>query len=251
MKDVVTEENYKQIVLKRMIALCWVFLLICFIVKIFGGNFFNVVCSNENFINVCDTIDNSFILYFLVSFVFNYTMSILFIVSVDSKLKPTKFQFFYLLIVCITISLLKVYFINANLHSLVSVLDILHIFSFIFAVKRKTNLLSAMVQYIIFMAISNFTKGFSLNISNEPILVSLIMSIDVLIMLALLYLYSIKKGDIFMGALFIFLSKEPEQLEAYKKVLTDNHNKKVAKLNVKHDNKVAKIDARIKKINKK
>lgn len=249
MKEVVA--NYRNTLLKRMIILCWIFLFICFVVKIFGGNFFNVVCSNKNFINICNLIDNSFILYFIVSLIFNFSMSILFIVAIDSKLKPSKLQVLYLLIICSVISFLKVYFINTELYAYVNILDILHIISFVFVVKRKSNLISAMVQYIIFMAISNFTKGFSLNISNEPILVSLIMSIGVLIMLALLYLYSNKKGDIFMGALFIFLSKEKAQLEAYKKVLTDNHNKKVAKLNVKHDNKVAKIDARIEKINKK
>lgn len=38
-KEVVTEDNYKQIVLKRMIIICWVILFVCFIIKIFGGDF--------------------------------------------------------------------------------------------------------------------------------------------------------------------------------------------------------------------
>jgi hypothetical protein len=48
-----------------------------------------------------------------------------------------------------------------------------------------------------------------------------------------------------------FLSKSKEQLEAYKKVVVDGHIKKVARINNKHDRKVAKIDARIEKIDKK
>ena len=44
---VVTEDNYKQVVLKRMIALCWVLLGVCFVVKIFGGNFFAFVGESE------------------------------------------------------------------------------------------------------------------------------------------------------------------------------------------------------------
>ena len=43
---VVTNDNYKQKVLQRMILVCWIILLICFVIKLFGGNFFAFVGSS-------------------------------------------------------------------------------------------------------------------------------------------------------------------------------------------------------------
>ena len=39
---VTTKDKYNRVI-KRSIILCWIALAICFIVKIFGGNFFEIV----------------------------------------------------------------------------------------------------------------------------------------------------------------------------------------------------------------
>ena len=71
-KLVVNEDNYKRIVLKRMIIVCWILLAICFGIKLFGGNFFNIICTNEKFIEVCNFIDNT-AWFHVISFIFFYS----------------------------------------------------------------------------------------------------------------------------------------------------------------------------------
>ena len=43
---VTTRDKYNRVI-KRSIILCWIALAICFIVKIFGGNFFEIVVHND------------------------------------------------------------------------------------------------------------------------------------------------------------------------------------------------------------
>ena len=236
-KVIITKENYKKLMLKRMIILCWVLLITCIVIKICGSNLFNVVCNSPKFIEFAEFIESNFVSYFLLSMIFNFSLSLFFILSVDSKIKPTKYQTIYILILSIIISFCKVLVIFMERYELTGIFDILHFIAFIFVVKRKNNLLIAIPYYFLFMLISNFTKGFSLNLADEPLVITLIMSIDVIIMLSLLYLYSNKKGDIFMGALFIFLSKDIAQLETYKSTLKD-------------PKKIAKVEARIAKLKK-
>lgn len=231
-KVTITKDNYMKIMLKRMIILCWVVLAICFIIKLCGGNFFNVVCKNEKFNAMCNFIEHNFALYFIMAFAFNLALSLLFILTIDSRIKPSKFQLIYVLCLATIISLSKVLLVHFNLSKFTTIIDVAHMILFIFAVKRKLNLICEIIQYVAFMLVSSLIKGVSLNLTNEPFVVSIIMSIDVLIMLTLNYLYSNKRGDIFMGVLFIFLSKDIAQLEAYKATLKD-------------PKKIAKVDARI------
>ena len=69
-KVAITRENYRQIILKRAIIACWVILIVCFIIKLFGGNFFNIISNNERFIQLCKFIDNTW-LYYVVGYI-NY-----------------------------------------------------------------------------------------------------------------------------------------------------------------------------------
>ena len=43
---VTTKDKYNRVI-KRSIILCWIALAICFIVKILGGNFFEIVVHND------------------------------------------------------------------------------------------------------------------------------------------------------------------------------------------------------------
>lgn len=96
------------------------------------------------------------------------------------------------------------------------------------------------IMILLYQYISMFTKNIGLVTFPDNSIVGYVYMIDYYIMLFLSYLYYIK-GDIqiMMLGLF-FLSKNADQLRAYKKLVED----KCAK-------KVAKIDARIDKVEKK
>lgn len=49
--------NKKQ--LKTIIITCWALLGICFIIKLFGGNWFELSTENQRFINFCNMVDNT------------------------------------------------------------------------------------------------------------------------------------------------------------------------------------------------
>ena len=68
MKEVVTGDNYKQIVLKRMITLCWILLAVCFVIKLFGGNFFAFIGESK----VAEYIANNLWLFSIVQFIFYF-----------------------------------------------------------------------------------------------------------------------------------------------------------------------------------
>ena len=66
------EKLDKERYLKRVIIVCWIALAICFGIKLFGGNLFEIMCSNENFIKVCNYADNHFWADVLISGVICY-----------------------------------------------------------------------------------------------------------------------------------------------------------------------------------
>ena len=72
------DKDYKEIILKRAIILCWILLIICFIIKLCGGNYFNIMCNNENFIRFCNFIENSIIKYIIYLFSFIFSSYLLF-----------------------------------------------------------------------------------------------------------------------------------------------------------------------------
>ena len=242
---VVTEDNYKQVVLKRMITLCWVLLGICFVIKIFGGNFFAFV-GESNFIK---WLSESKILLGAVQFLLYCIGTMLYFLTLFKNK-----HILYCVLCTIITGVLKQFVDVADIFIYLSfVVEAIFVFLIPAIIKRKQwyNVIIMGILLLVFQAVSMFIKNIGITQFPYDDTVGFIFLIDYYIMLTLVYLYSIK-GDIdFMKLGLFFLSKDATQLEAYKQVLTDNHNKKVAKLNVKHDNKVAKVDARIEKINKK
>ena len=98
-KNKITEDNYQEVVLKRLIIICWVLLAICFVIKLFGGNFFEIMCTNKTFIKFCDFVDKYYIclVFEFVSFILS-SFLIIKCANMDMS-KARKFIIFALLIV--------------------------------------------------------------------------------------------------------------------------------------------------------
>lgn len=205
-REVVTKDNYKQIVLKRAIILCWVLLAICFIVKIFGGNFFNIVCENKKFISVCDYVDRHIWLQFIIGCISSYITYALFYLAICRKLWFAKSELIFLIV---SIPIFVGLRILANLHliGLLSLfVNIIQYFIIPFFIKRDKSLLCSRwfipymvignVLNLVFQFVSLIIKNLSIfKLLTDNFLIAIIFSIDVFIMLVLYYLYSILKGD--------------------------------------------------------
>ena len=61
------EKLDKERYLKRVIIVCWIALAISFGIKLFGGNLFEIMCNDENFIKVCEYADNHFWAFYIIS----------------------------------------------------------------------------------------------------------------------------------------------------------------------------------------
>lgn len=200
------DKDYKEIILKRAIILCWVLLIICFIIKLCGGNYFNIMCNNENFIRFCNFIENSIIKYiiYLFSFIFSSYL-LLKIVKPDFKILSLKSLLF--LICCIVVWAFKFkLLIELNIFTMntliVNILDfvILYILLVIFT-KRPLLSILAVILLFVFSIISSLVKGIGIDSSiTDNYFVAQIFLIDYYLMLVLSVLYSkkiqIKKKEI-------------------------------------------------------
>lgn len=199
MKEKIDENNYKEIMLRRSIIICWVILGICFIVKLFGGNYFSIACENERVVKICKYIDLSPLAYIirLLSFLLS---SYLIFKSVDfgtSKKQTAIFLGLCFVAWCykhlINVGIINISAILYNIFDFI----ILYILLIICTLKGKSILIK-LVKPLLFVALLFIFSLVSIVIKNVGIKSSLnsyflqgiIFMVDYYIMLVLTYLYS-------------------------------------------------------------
>lgn len=197
-KTKITEDNYKEVVFKRAIIICWVLLAICFVIKLFGGNYFAIACSNEKFIKVCEYIDSSALFY-----VIQFIVSIFSMMIVMSSIDPMASKAIIAIksALCLVLWSIKHLQSIGVLHINLYLIDIID-FVFIYFVsmllfKKGTNKrtrylkpLLFVVLIFIFTLISSVVKNIGLSgILPNYSLIGLIYMIDYYIMTVMLYLY--------------------------------------------------------------
>ena len=193
-KETITKDNYKENTLKRAIIVCWVLLVICFVIKICGGNFFNIICRNENFIKFCDFIDNSVIMYiiYLLCFLFTSTM-LLFIANGSTKIKTKNYCLFLIsvIIVWIVKLVLDLSKITANVFFMNFIYFILLYIVLALFSKNKLKPLFCIIYDLLLTVLSVFIKSFELySVITNSFLITTIYLIDYYILLLITALYS-------------------------------------------------------------
>ncbi len=192
-KETITKDNYKEKTLKRAIIICWILLAICFVVKICGGNFFNIVCNNENFIKFCNYCDTSFIRYVIYFTYFMFESIILFlIVKPDIKIKSKRFFLyclsvfmFWIVKVLYDVGIIKTEVIISTIFCLVVLYALLSIFS----KKPLLSILIILYQTILGI-IASYIKSISLiGTLSDSFLLYFIFNIDYYIVLIITLLY--------------------------------------------------------------
>lgn len=220
-------------VLKRMIILCWVILAVCFVVKIFGGNFFNIVVNNERFISICNFIENTF-LYYVVGFLFYYANGLFILLAMKRELTLTDkellfYSLFTIILFAIQYAFKYIGFLEISI--IITIIRCIIIPILVFKVKIK-DVIVINIFDIVFQLTSSFVKNIDItNTIYETAIVGLIFLIDYYIMILLLYLYRYYNKEKTMGFLGTwFLSKEEQQKRAY-----ENLGKKFKKLDAKKE----------------
>lgn len=190
--------------IKKAIILCWIMLIACFIVKLFGGNLFEVICTDEHFIYVCEFIANNKIIYELLSY-FVYTVPMIVVsMAMCFEPKPSKNQLALIVVSLTFVWIGRIFSSNSK-----SILEIIY-FVFIpiicefLKVKNFKSALSkswyrGILGYgliLVFQIISMITKNVDLHYLNDNLVVTYILLIDYYIMVALYYFYiKLYKGE--------------------------------------------------------
>lgn len=175
---------------KVLIRSCWTLLLVCFGIKIFGGNLFEIACENKTFINVCEYIDNSMFLKITINCISSLILDSLTLLAIMKIKKYNKIQAF-IIIPLIIISSISFWYIPV----LKTIIDLFLLIGIpiIYKVNWKRILLG-FVLMILFQQISLFTKDIGkIYLDCENTLIMLIINIDTFIMLILYYLYATRK----------------------------------------------------------
>lgn len=198
---VVTKENYREIVLKRAIISCWIILAICFVIKIFGGNFFTIVCNLEGFNKFCEFCDSTFIVYIFQFIIFGISSFIIFrCIDYKCSIKKTfiKVSIYYFVWILKHLQSMAIITINIYLMDAIDFV-VIYLLSVIFDTNKKYKFIKPILFLLllfIFTMISAITKNIGIKDSlPNSSLISLIFMIDYYIMLILTYLYQKRRYD--------------------------------------------------------
>lgn len=193
LKVVTNEDNYKEVVIKRAIILCWFLLFVCFIIKIFGGNFFNIICNNEKFVVMCEIINKNIIKYLIYYITFLYTLSnLLIICNPNIEIKSIKFLLFIFIITIYWFLKLVIDLVFININILIyNIINfcILYIILLVFS-KRKYNSLFVVIYDLLITLLSVFVKNLGVIVITDNFMIDIIYVLDYYIILTITSLYS-------------------------------------------------------------
>lgn len=176
---------------KVLIIICWILLGLCCLIKLFGANIFLASTNNLTFIDFCNYIQNSF-WYFIVGIVFNLITCCLYYMALLKENKPSlkSLKWFIPLLIYVVF---KTIFYQQKI--LFLILDIMMMIGLPIIINRKIWYWSiiSFILTLIFQVISMFLKLDNYKVFDDNVLVTLILSIDYIIMLMLFWLYRIRK----------------------------------------------------------
>ena len=184
--------------LRTVLIIMWSILGIYLIIKILGGNWFEIVCKNERFISACEYVDSHFIMKVIITFITSTILYSFLYLAMLRQWRFTKKQFIIFLPYMIIQGLVKNIFINNTIiNLLISVISgfIFPMILFIIEGNKLTwkfmllNVLLSNIFNLAFQIISALVKNLGIKLLDDNTLISLIYIIDVFIMMALYYLY--------------------------------------------------------------
>lgn len=219
----------KARLLRRVIIISWITLALCFIVKIFGGNFFEIICENPNYKALCDYAENHLWFENILAFIPSFICQVFYLLAILQKYKFTLKEFLITIITLVLSVCLRDFSIIFGY-----IFDFILFFGLpIFMLgknyKKYYQVFIAFILNFLFQLISLLVKNLSIGYVSESIFFVLIYMIDLYIMCFLYYLYrNFKKEQNNMGKFWgLFAGKPVDKLKEMKV----KREKQIAKLN--------------------
>lgn len=225
----------KARLLRRVIIISWITLALCFVVKIFGGNFFEIMSNNSNYKALCEYAETHLWFENTLAFISSYICEMLYLLSISQKYKFNRKEFAATIItVLLSVCLRDFSIVFSYIFDFV-LFFVLPIFMLGNNYKKYYQIFIAFVLNISFQFISLLVKNLSIGYVSESVFIVLIYGIDVYIMCFLYYLYrNFKKEQKNMGKFWgLFMGKPVDKLKEMK---------------IKREQQIAKLNEEIKAI---
>ena len=177
--------------LRRVISVCWIALAACFIIKLFGGNLFEIACANSNFIAICDYANTHLWLNYIMSALYCFISLYFFTLAILQRTKYKKWELVILTITVLGGTSVKVFW-NEIAGFVFDVWTVVFMPMLFLGknYKRYIRILFANGLLMAFQLISIYVRNIHHIILDENAFVGMLFSIDVLIMLVLYFSYS-------------------------------------------------------------
>lgn len=183
--------------INRMILATWILLLCCFIFKIFSNDLFVIMINNEKFIEISNKLNSKVILQLLFSLPYvliGNTLLLLAIIGEKSKSKKIIFTTIAIVLIEYIIKCLFIYFLPIQSTIINLCLDTLMIFLFPYLVnKNYIDCVKGFTLNLGFQAVSMLIRNIGIKVIVSDIITGTILSIDVILMYVLYYLYREKE----------------------------------------------------------
>lgn len=176
-----------------LITISWVVLLICLIIKLLGGNWFELGTNNEHFISFCNYVDNTQWLKMILACIIYLitTLPVLLILLNEPKLKPRNYAIFIPLMICKSV---------VSWYSVVIsyILDFVIIILLPLILKKFKNwemVIFGNALVFVFQCITFLIRNIGIKIGfniNNSFIVQTIYQVDYYLMILLFYLYYFK-----------------------------------------------------------
>ena len=178
---------------KTLIITSWVVLIACFLIKILGGNWFELAVENEKFILFCNFIDNTPDVKILLTAVI-YCVSTYFVVCAIVKKEKLPIHISVILIIYMLIkSVLSWYY-----YWVAFIMDLVLIPGITTLIGKSFK--RSIIGFLLinaFQIVSLVLRNIGINDFNNLNYVSmLLLQVDYYIMIFMYYLYSIKKKGV-------------------------------------------------------
>lgn len=221
----------KARLLRRVIIISWASLALCFVIKIFGGDFFEIMSDNPNYKALCEYADSHFWCKYLIAFCSSMVCQSLYMLAILQKYKFKKWE----LVITTASVLISCYvkYFNNIIGLLFDVWLLLILPAILLKnIKSVWKILIAFALYISFQFISLITKNLSFGFIDNSTFITLIYGIDVYLMCFIYYLYrNYNKEKKDMGMFWtLFMGKPVDKLKAMK---------------AKREEKIAKLQAEV------
>lgn len=175
-------------VIKTAIIICWCLLIACVLFKMLGSKVFEIATLNPRFIEVCKWLDgDGIVAKYAIGFVMAYTSSLFLILASSMKSRYTLKQFIIVSVCIVGVWLLKVFY---GLAGIIVECVMLCIIPAVISQRWWFGIAGLALNFL-FQVCSMFIRGQEIAIFADNTIISLILSIDYYIMIALFYMYAV------------------------------------------------------------